>query len=68
MGARKLKVKKQAKRTAQKAGNLLQKAADKALKSLGGRNQLGKSARKAVDAAASAIADAVAPRRKKKKK
>ncbi len=60
MGARKLKVKKQARKTAKKAGKLLRRAADAALDRLGGRKQLKQRARKAADA----VLGAVAPKKK----
>jgi|RhiMethySRZTD1v2_1073278.scaffolds.fasta_scaffold12484_7 hypothetical protein len=63
MGARKLKVKKRAKKTTKKAGKLLRRAADAALERLGGKKQLKQRARKVADAAASVL-EAVAPKKK----
>ena len=69
LGASKKKAKKTQKtvrKAAKKGGKLFSKAADKALKSLGGANKLRMGVRKVAEATADALVDAITPKKKKK--
>jgi hypothetical protein len=66
MGASKKKAPKKLRKATKKSGKLLSRAADKALKSLGGPKKLRKGARRVAEATADALVDAITPKRKKK--
>ena len=59
------KVQKKASKAAKKGGKLLSRAADKAIKSLGGAKKLSKGIRQVAEATADALVDAITPKKKK---